>query len=201
MADIDHKNDALADRYAKAILDLAERDQQSESVLEALQALVAQIEKDPAVDVALRSASIDPDTRERAIEKSCRGRMPDVLVNALQVMNRKGRMALLPVVAERYRLALEALRNEVDVHVTSAVPLTDALREQLRQAAAKYTDGRTPRLVERVDKALLGGVILQLEDRKYDGSLRWQLERLARRLHERAVHEIHRTTEHVEIGR
>jgi F-type H+-transporting ATPase subunit delta len=199
MAQIDHTQDALADRYADAIVGLAEQHGQADAVLDGLQGLMALMSADEGLDEALRSPAVDPDVRARAIEKACRGKFPEVLVNALQVINRKGRMSLLPVIAERYRLALEELRNEVDVYVTSAVPLTKEMQAQVVAGVSKAISGRTPRLIEQVDPSLLAGVVIQIGDRKFDGSVSRRLKRLSEKLHLRAVHEIHRTSEHVEV--
>ena len=71
----------------------------------------------------------------------------------------------------------EAARNQVDVSVTTAVPLSDELREALRKVAAKYT-GREVRLRESVDSGVLGGVVIQIGDTKLDTSISRHLRRI-----------------------
>jgi F-type H+-transporting ATPase subunit delta len=77
----------------------------------------------------------------------------------------------------------------VDVDVRSAVPLDDAGRERVRGAVRKRT-GLEPRLIERVEPSLLGGLVVRVGDVKFDTSLSNQLERMRQALLERATSEI-----------
>jgi F-type H+-transporting ATPase subunit delta len=71
--------------------------------------------------------------------------------------------------------------------VTSAVPLPDDQREQLRQELrAKYN--KEPVLTTQVNPALLGGVVIRVGDWIYDASVRTRLETLRKQLTERRSH-------------
>ena len=124
------------------------------------------------------------------METHFRGKMPDLLLNALQIVNENDRCELIPLIYEQYRLALEELRNEIDVHVTSAVELTEGMRAQIATAATQVA-GKTARLVEKVDPAILGGLVVRIGDDKLDSSVSRQLEQIRDVFEERASHEIH----------
>jgi F-type H+-transporting ATPase subunit delta len=104
-------------------------------------------------------------------------------------MNRKGRPELLPEVAVEYRKLFQAARGIVDVRVTSAVPLTAADRERLA-AVVRSRTGLVARLLEQVDPAVLGGLVVRVRDGKFDTTLQSKLERLHGALLERASTEI-----------
>ena len=154
----------------------------------------AYLEKDAALADFLSSPAVDEEAREAAMEKMFRNRMNDLLLDTLQVLNAKGRSSIIPALYERYRLALERARGAVDVQVTTAVPLTDELRDRLGQTVAQRT-GLKPLLIEQVDPALLGGLVVQIGDQKLDGSVSHRLRRLRQALseafRERASREIH----------
>ena len=68
--------------------------------------------------------------------------------------------------------------GRVRATITSAAPLTPEDTQAITAALAKQT-GRTVLAEERVDATLLGGVVVDIEGKVYDGSLRTQLEALA----------------------
>ena len=190
MATVDDSVINVADSYAAALLELSEQQGNSAEVLQELADLVAGTEQDPVLAQFLLSAVVDDDARREGIEKSLRGRVTDLLVDTLQVLNTKGRAAILPTLYERYRLALEEARSEVDVHVTTACPLPEGLRNQLLEVLRTRT-GLEPRLIERVDEDMLGGLVVHIGDEKLDGSVSHQLHTLRETLKERASREIH----------
>ncbi|MFQ5592046.1 MAG: FoF1 ATP synthase subunit delta [Phycisphaerae bacterium] len=140
---------ALGRIYSDSMLALAEAQGQADALLEELLDLAAYITQNADFAEFLSSPMIDSAARERFIEKMLRGKASDLLVDSLQVLNRKDRVELLPAIIEAYRLQLEELRGVVDVHVVTAVPLTDELRETVKNVAGKYA-GKTAQLIESV---------------------------------------------------
>jgi F-type H+-transporting ATPase subunit delta len=193
MAGLNDKHLAVARVYSQAILDLAEEQGIADQVGEDLAELSRYVSENEEFASFLGSPMIDAGERQVAIEKILRGRVSDLLVNALQVVNRKERMVLVPAIAETYRQELRDLRGRVDVRVKTPVVLPAALREKLRAAVTHFT-GRQPDLIEKVDPALLGGMVVQIGDDKIDASVASQLKALSEALQKRASQEIVRGT-------
>lgn len=186
---IDDRQFAVARVYARALLDLAEETGAAEDLLEELAAAARLADSNPELADFLSSPLVGAETRRQAIERFFRGRASDLLVDALQVVSRKGRLAFLPAIAESYRREHRERRGIVDAEVTSATPLSPALRERLSRAIAART-GRQSQLVERVDPDLLGGLVVRVGDQKIDASVARGLAKLAASLAERASQEI-----------
>lgn len=190
MATASDKELTLASVYSKAILDLAESKGEADSLLDELLALSVYIDGHPEINVFFSNPTVGASIRERSIEKWFRGRASDLLVDTLQVVNRKERLGLLRAIAEAYRLDHEKLRGQVDVHVRAAVPLDDKARASLKEIA-KALSGMEAKLVEHVDESVIGGLVVQIGDRKYDTSVATRLKKLAAVLGDRASREIH----------
>jgi F-type H+-transporting ATPase subunit delta len=189
MASIVAKYAAVAQVWGGSLLALAAEAGREDELRDELVDLVALLDAEPRLDQLMASPLVDDGAKRQLIEKVLRGRASDLLVDALQVMRRKGRLDLVRVVATAYQEAWMRLRNRVEVEVTSAVPLDDALRAEIRLAAAERTN-RQPLLVEHVDPALLGGMVVEIGDEKIDGSIRRQLERIQESLLARASREL-----------
>lgn len=196
MAKASDKEMALAGVYASSMLELAEKQGEADHLLKELNDVVALLRAHPDFGRLFANPTIDAKAREATIEKVFRGRKSDLLVDSLQVLNRKGRLELFQAVVDTYRHAHQTARGHVEVFVRTAVPLKDSLRDEIRSAVATRT-GLVPDLVESVDAALLGGLIVQVGDRKLDGSVARQLERVGAALRDRASREVHSGSDYV----
>ncbi|HET9209494.1 MAG TPA: ATP synthase F1 subunit delta [Thermoanaerobaculia bacterium] len=190
MANVDEREREVGRLYAEAILHVAEEQGQAEALESELTGLVSYLDSNPAVEQLFGSPLVEEDQHAEMIEKAFRGKASDLLVDSLQVINRKGRLGSLRAIAGGYRAALRDLRGWMDVHVRTAVPLTDPLRARLTEALAASTS-RKPSLIEHVDPAVIGGLVIQIEGRKIDASLASRLHHLSEALHARASREIH----------
>ncbi len=180
---------AVARVYATAMLDLAQSRDQVDLLLSELLDFAAWVEKEADFETFLSTPMVDVETRRKTLEKLFRGKYSDLFVDSLQVLNRKDRLGLVRTVAEAYRLAHEALHGRVEVHVTTAAPLTDELRAKLKDVVDEHT-GKEAVLVEAVDESLIGGLVVQIGDQKFDASVATKLTALAGTLLERASREI-----------
>jgi F-type H+-transporting ATPase subunit delta len=190
MQSVDEVGVAIAGVYARALLDIADKSGAADSVREELDGLVALANRDSAFAHFLESTVIDVDQRRASLEKMFRGRLSDLVLDTLQVLNRKDRLMLLEEVARQYVLALEESRNEVEITVTTAKPLDESSRTELMEALKRHT-GAGPVVTEEVDENLIGGMIVRVGDEKIDFSVATKLRRLHQLLLERASHEIH----------
>jgi len=190
MAKVDNRDLAVGRLYAEAMLDLAEERGQSDALLEELKDLTGSLDQSPKLEHFLASPLVDEEGRARVIEDLFRGRASDLLVDSLQVINRKGRLGQIRAIAEAYRRAHRDLRGWVDVQVRTAVPLTDALRTRLADSIAAFS-GKKPSLTEKVDPSLIGGMVVEVGGKKIDASVASRLRDLSEALQARATHEMH----------
>jgi F-type H+-transporting ATPase subunit delta len=101
--------------------------------------------------------------------------------NFIRVLVENQRLLLLPEIA----VLFEALRAEaertVNVVVDSAFELSDAQQEKII-SSLKTRLGREIKLVCKVNKELLGGVVIRAGDKVIDGSARTRLGEMANAL-------------------
>ena len=83
--------------------------------------------------------------------------------------------------AKHYKELLDAQDTTVSVTVTTAVPMDDALRAKVREKAERDLNAPVY-LVERVDPAIIGGIMLEVRGKRYDASVRAQLANIRKTL-------------------
>lgn len=192
MANVSDRELSLARVYSRSILELAEEQGQAEAVLDELMELVKYLDRNPEFEQFLGSPLVEAEDRGRTVEKALRGKASDLLVDSLQVVNRKGRLGLLRAIAEGYRIEFRDLRGIADAVVRTAVPLSEPMRIRVRESVARFT-GKQPFLIEKVDPSLIGGIVIEVGGQKIDGSVSSRLRELGQSLERRASQEIVRS--------
>lgn len=171
----------LATAYARSLLELASPQNQAKEIGQELEELVKVIESDPAFENFLANPAIGEAERGQVIEKVFRGRVSDLMLRFLLVVNRKGRLGILRQIANAYAELLEQQMGiiEVDVYVAQRLS-ADQLEDVRRRVSAALK--REAVIHQYVDESLIGGLLLRVEDRLLDASVRAQLRAVRRRL-------------------
>jgi F-type H+-transporting ATPase subunit delta len=94
----------------------------------------------------------------------------------------KGRLGNLPVIALTFEELSHQILNRARVSTTTAWQLTPQDKEDLAQRLQEVTGGKEIILTLQVDPVLIGGMVVQVGNTIYDGSIKRQLENLKEKL-------------------
>jgi F-type H+-transporting ATPase subunit delta len=172
---------AAARRYARALHDVALQKGEVQPLRAELQQLVQLIEGNPELNKTLLHPGLGAERRQRLVKALFAGRGSELLGRLLTLLAERDRMALLPELAEAFVRVANEHAGVLMAEAVAAQPLDEAQLGSLR-AALKNATGREVELRARVDPALLGGLVVTLAGRTYDGSVRAQLGLLRERL-------------------
>lgn len=185
----------VARSYAQAFLGAAEAEGRVEPALNDLDELIADVWiARPDFARLLDSPDVPLAERDRILVDAFEGRAEPVLVRFLRVLNRHGRISLLVPIARRARAIWEHRQGRQSVTVRSAVPLDDGQRAALRDRVARMITAE-PVVHYEVDPALVGGLVVQVGDILYDGSIRSRLQGMRRTLIQQKLSELRRSRE------
>jgi F-type H+-transporting ATPase subunit delta len=104
-----------------------------------------------------------------------------LLRRLLALLAANDRLALLPALTEVYAEMLNVRRGVVAAQAASAVGLTGDQQQALAAALAKAA-GLEVELATRVDPEILGGLVVRMGGKTYDGTVRAHLAALRRSL-------------------
>ena len=164
----------ISKEYAEALFTLACEESLEEEFLTALEKIGNILEKEPAYAELLASPGIPLGERLSAVETALGGVVPEYVVSWTQLLCEKGRIGYFSECLKEYRSLLAAKQSVVTARVTSAVALTEKESESLKQKLEKISGG-TVLLDTAIDPSLLGGVVVEINGRVMDGSLRHRL--------------------------
>jgi F-type H+-transporting ATPase subunit delta len=172
-----------ATRYARALLDVALKEQMDLALVDAQLADFARlVEGHDGLRKALINPAV-PVTRKRATIAALlehAGVLP-IVGKALLLLAERDRLVLLPVVASVFRDRLLDQRNIVRAEVTTAMPLSPERVDAIRRSLAVAT-GRTVDLSAQVDPSIVGGLVARIGSTVFDASITNHLQRLRKRL-------------------
>ena len=175
-------NRASADRYARALFEVALERADIEQVNRDLASVVSTIAENPALGQALANPRVPERARRQIVlEVGARLGVATPVANLLTLLGERNRLELVPDVAALYRGRLLAHQNVVEAVVTSALPLSPDAESAVKAGLAEAT-GKQIEMTMDVDPALLGGIVARVGSTVYDGSVRTQLKRMRDRL-------------------
>ncbi len=184
----------LTRNYAEALLGAG--GDQAEAVVIELEAIRVEIlDQHPKFSAILASPSVSIEAKDRILTETLEGKTLDPVIRFLRVLNRHGRLGILPSVILQARTTLDRRLNRKAVTVRSATPLDEAQQSTLRDRLASMIHA-SPAITLEIDPSLIGGLVVQVGDAVYDASVRNRLERLRGRLIERKTHEIQSRRDH-----
>jgi F-type H+-transporting ATPase subunit delta len=181
MAQHQQHNSPLSVAYARSLLELATAQNQAEPIGQELADIEKVIESDPAFETFLSNPAVGEVERGQVIEKVFRGRVSPLLANFLGVVNRKGRLGLLRQIASGYQELLDAQLGKIEVDVIVAEKLSPDQLEQVRQRVSAALK-RDAVVHQYIDPSIIGGLVIRVEDRLLDASVRAQLRAVRRQL-------------------
>jgi F-type H+-transporting ATPase subunit delta len=165
-------------RYAKAVLSLASDQKAAEAVNKDMKQIVNAI----AESKDLRDMLLNPVVRS-SVKKTVLNEVfknsNTITENLIITLIANKRIALLGDVASKYNQLYDTLRGTQIAKVTSAVPLTEALKTKVL-AKVKELTGNEVEVINVIDESILGGFILRVGDIQYNASIANKLNNLKR---------------------
>lgn len=187
----------IAAAYAKALFAAAKKEGVVEKIVVELEELLDEVmAKYPQLVDLLASGMFSEEQKIEMVDRAFKGRAHPLLVNLLKVLATHQRTYILASIREEIRKLYEKANGLIPVKVTTAAALGDAQKKSI-VARMKSVLGGEPILQTEVDPGLIGGLVVQVGDVVFDGSLLANLARLREQLINRSVHEIQRRRDSV----
>lgn len=177
---------SVARPYARAIFAMAQAAGELDAWAQALTCAAAVIDQ-PAARAYLARPGLSDTDRAQYVSQMCE-RIPGAEklgspegANLLALLSENDRLSACPEIARQFELLKTHAEQKIDVKITSATPVEPDLVTTLSGSLQRNL-GRNVELTLAVDPALIGGAVIEAEDKVIDASVRSRLQRLADRL-------------------
>jgi F-type H+-transporting ATPase subunit delta len=169
----------ISKRYAKALFDLAIELKKLEKVSEDMALIQGVIKENPEFRRLLLSPIIPEGKKNQVIRSIFEKHLDELTYKFLRLVTRKEREVYLDNIALAFVKLYKVHHNILTIKLTSAVKIEEQTKKKLMDLLTSQTK-KTIDLVEVVDKSLIGGFLLTMDDQKYDASIKHQLDRLSK---------------------
>ena len=175
---------AIVSRYANALVDVITggSGMDTAQATQQLRAFEAVLTGSPELRNALASPAVAPARKRSVVSKLAeRLGLARIVRNFLMVLTDHRRIAALSQVIDAFEIHLDERLGFIRAELHTARELDERQKAALVDRLSGFT-GKKIRARFAVDPDLIGGVVAHIGSTLYDGSVRGQLDSLARRL-------------------
>lgn len=173
--------------YGNALFSLALEEDRLDDFLAQAEALRTIFSENEELSALLRHPELSREEKLSLVKNIFSGRASEEMVGFLFLVVEKGRSPEIPEILDDFLKRAKRHKGIGTVQVLSAVPLLEDQKERL-VAKLLATTAYTSFVVDyQVEPALLGGLIVRLDNRVLDSSLRTQLAKMKKELSEIAL--------------
>lgn len=168
----------VASRYVKSLLDLAITQGSLDKVHADMNLFNSTIQKSRDLELMLKSPVIKHDKKLAILEAIFKGKVNALTMAFIEILTRKNREPLLPEIAGEFHNAFNVYKGIGKASVTTAVALDEKTRKEFEEMVKQLSNKKEVELDEKIDKDLIGGFVLNVEDKQIDASIRNNLKKL-----------------------
>ena len=168
----------IANRYAKSLIELAREGNKLDRVLEDVQSF-NEVCQNKDFRMMLKSPIVSIDKKAQVFDALFTGKYDELTMAFLKILLKKGRESYLAEIGNEFADQYKRLQHISSVKLTTATKLSDAAVEDIRKklVASTATDDKVE-LKTAVDSSLIGGFVIEFEDKLYDASVAHKLDLL-----------------------
>lgn len=172
----------VVEPYAEALMAVAKEHNLTEPFGEDIRSLLGLLEGSEELRQFLASPILSADKKKAVLRQILGEQVNPFMVNFLMLLVDRRRILFLEGIAKQYLALLRQLNQTVLAEVSSAIPLSDAQQQAVREKVMAMTGARQVELELKIEPELIGGVIIRVGSQVIDSSLRGQLRRISLRL-------------------
>ena len=172
----------VSSTYGDALFDLALEKDSVDALFEEAQAVRETFLENEEVLRLFNHPKIRKEEKTAFIEKIFEGRVSGDMVGFLHIIVTKDRYNEILPIFDYFIHKVKEYKGIGTAHVTSAVELSGPQKKAIEDKLLATTGYHTFEMDYKVDPSILGGLIIRIEDRVVDSSLKTQLDKMTKEL-------------------
>lgn len=165
----------VAKRYAKSAFSLAKEKNNLETTYKEINSFLEIFKSEITVLNFLNNPVLSYEKKRQVFEKMFGSKCTEFIKSILFFIIKNKRTNILIQIFEEFNSLFHKEKNIVKVELTTASNISDDLRDVI---VSKVGKEKKILLEEKVDKSLMGGVLLQIEDKQYDSTVRNRINKI-----------------------
>ena len=171
----------VADKYSSAMFELAQEQNKLDLMEEQLGYVAFVMDEQPELSSFLENPTVTEDAKIKLIGKIFESSLDKVALHFIYVMIKRGRDRYIKQTIAAFIKKSREARGILEATVTVAEPITADIEASV-QAKLREVTGKDVILSVRQDPSIMGGIVIQVGDKRIDGSVARRLEELEKSL-------------------
>lgn len=171
----------VADKYSSAMFELAQEQNKLDLMEEQLGYVAFVMDEQPELSSFLENPTVTEDAKIKLIGKIFESSLDKVALHFIYVMIKRGRDRYIKQTIAAFIKKSREARGILEATVTVAEPITADVEASV-QAKLREVTGKDVILSVRQDPSIMGGIVIQVGDKRIDGSVARRLEELEKSL-------------------
>jgi F-type H+-transporting ATPase subunit delta len=167
----------ISKRYAKALFEFATEQKKVEEVKADMEYIDQLCLVAPDFVKLLKSPVVKVSKKVEILKAVLESKISKISMEYLQIIAKARREVYIPAIAREYLALYDESIGLKTAQLVSAVELDKKLKDQIIKTLSEQT-GKQIKLDEKIDERLIGGFIINLDNRQYDASIKARLTKL-----------------------
>lgn len=173
------ENERVAKRYAKSIFDLSKEKNLLDIIHKDFSQIKVLIGESKELRHLIQSPIINSLKKLEMLKKAFSNHFHSLTLTFMDIIFKRHRESILPFVAEEFLKLYQKENNITEVLLISAVPLSEEFIQQIKNKTENQLKTQVV-FKYKIQPDMIGGFILRLDGKEYDGSIASKLRKLKR---------------------
>jgi F-type H+-transporting ATPase subunit delta len=173
-------NSKISVRYSRAIFQSALEKNNLDKVYQDM-IFISEICSSPETKEFLTSPIINPSKKEAVFHSMLEGNVEDITLSLIDLIVKNGRESFIPMIALNFIHETKKYKGITESVLTTAVKVDDSVRKQVTDLITDIFKTKVE-LKENIDSGIIGGFILQIDDKYIDASIKNKLRKIKKEL-------------------
>ncbi len=168
--------------YGGALFELAVEQDQVDKFYEETGSLIQILDENPDFMAMMTHPQIPQEEKLETVNTIFKGRISDEIIGLMRMIVEKGHFSDIKKIFSYFEDRVKEYKNIGVAHVSTPMELTKEEKEKIEKRLLETTDYKSFEMDYKVDKDLIGGMVIRIGDRVVDSSIRTKLYNLTREL-------------------
>ena len=160
--------------YGEGLYALCAEEAMDQAVLEEVLALKQAFRENEGFVRLLGNMSMSKEERVAIADAAFKGQIHEYTLNFIKILVERGAVHEFSECVSAYQDCYNKAHQVAVAEVTTAQPLNDAQRKRLKEKLARMS-GKEIVIKEKIDPSVLGGILLNMDGKRYDNTVRGRL--------------------------
>jgi F-type H+-transporting ATPase subunit delta len=168
--------------YGDALFELAKEENKVDEFFEEVTGLIQVLSENPDLTKMMTHPHISKEEKLQTVETVFKGKISDEIIGLMRMVVEKDHFGQMKDIFEYFVSSVKEFKNIGVCYISTPLELSDQKKKEVENRLLETTKYETLETHYKIDKDLIGGMVIRIGDRVVDSSIRTKIYNLSREL-------------------